>query len=951
MARNKACFDKMVPTPAVIVKNASAALERWCLATRGLDPASCNVDAPVVAATGRATYVWFASFGRVGKTSLMNQYVNRKFSNQYKATIGADFLTKEVHFDDRMYTLQIWDTAGQERFQSLGVAFYRGADCCVLVYDVNVMKSFENLSNWREEFLIQASPSDPENFPFVVLGNKIDVDGGNSRVIPEKKAKAWCASKGNIPYFETSAKEGFNVDAAFQCIAKNALKNEPEEEVHGDARVHRAGSHMRREDDVLKLNQSVWDLRQSKILFLPHPTPDESIGMANPSERGQREQNRQIGDFIGRGVGSESDSNAFFLALHQIGLVESGAVARNDFESGEQELRVGVKGGFPEFEESETFGNLLFKLEVSHFAQSFLHESIAFANLPQNGEDQSDSDVRHVIGEDVGGVGNPNPLLLALGHVYLIQADAVCGQDFQIGEAVDERVEEIGSDEGVHDKGADRGGVNLGEESVGVGEVPEAEEIESAVELVFQLESEKMVQAIKADAGSQNTGNNGKRSDQEMMKERFAKLLLGEDMSGGGKGVSSALALSNAITNTAASVFGEIKKLEPMAPERRARWRKEIDWLLSVTDHIVELVPSKQTAKDGTPMEIMVTRKRSDLQMNIPALRKLDGMLIDCLDSSKDQNEFYYSSKDDGAQKGKNSRKDDKWWIPTPQVPPNGLSESSRKWLQAQKDAVNQVLKAAMAINAQVLAEMEIPESYIESLPKNGRATLGDSIYKSITDEYFDPDYFLSSMGLSSEHKIVELKNKIEASVVIWKRKMIYKNEKSSWSKAVSMEKREIFEDRAETILLIIKHRYPGVPQSSLDISKIQYNKDVGHAVLESYSRIIESLAYTVLSRIEDVIQADAATQSTRASKKKSYSLKEAPNAKDANASMTLWDYMDWEKLDKGEANAKKGAKDRSAKDRDAKLLSKPPSVVITTSKKTSYLENLAGSKSPTARH
>lgn len=90
----------------------------------------------------------------------------------------------------------------------------------------------------------------------------------------------------------------------------------------------------------------------------------------------------------------------------------------------------------------------------------------------------------------------------------------------------------------------------------------------------------------------------------------------------------------------------------------------------------------------------------------------------DCLDSSKDQNEFHYSSKDDGAEKSKNSRKDDKWWIPTPKVPPNGLSESTRKWLQVQKDSVNQVLKAAMAINAQVLAEMEIPESYIESLPK-----------------------------------------------------------------------------------------------------------------------------------------------------------------------------------------------------------------------------------------
>lgn len=54
--------------------------------------------------------------------------------------------------------VQIWDTAGQERFQSLGVAFYRGADCCVLVYDVNVMKSFDNLNNWREEFLIQVNP-------------------------------------------------------------------------------------------------------------------------------------------------------------------------------------------------------------------------------------------------------------------------------------------------------------------------------------------------------------------------------------------------------------------------------------------------------------------------------------------------------------------------------------------------------------------------------------------------------------------------------------------------------------------------------------------------------------------------------------------------------------------------------------------------------------------------
>jgi len=165
----------------------------------------------------------------VGKTSLMNQYVNKKFSNQYRATIGADFLTKEVMVDDRLVTLQIWDTAGQERFQSLGVAFYRGADCCVLVFDVNVAKTFDNLDSWRDEFLIQAAPRDPDRFPFVVIGNKIDME--NTRVVSTKRLQQWCASKGDIPFFETSAKEAINVEQAFQTIAKNALQQEGPEPV------------------------------------------------------------------------------------------------------------------------------------------------------------------------------------------------------------------------------------------------------------------------------------------------------------------------------------------------------------------------------------------------------------------------------------------------------------------------------------------------------------------------------------------------------------------------------------------------------------------------------------------------------------------------------------------------------------------------------------------------
>ncbi|KAL0699485.1 hypothetical protein Bca4012_055607 [Brassica carinata] len=428
------------------------------------------------------------------------------------------------------------------------------------------------------------------------------------------------------------------------------------------------------------------------------------------------------------------------------------------------------------------------------------------------------------------------------------------------------------------------------------------------------------------------------QADTEMMKDRFAKLLLGEDMSGGGKGVSSALALSNAITNLAASIFGEQTKLQPMPQDRQARWKKEIDWLLSVTDHIVEFVPSQQTSKDGVCTEIMVTRQRGDLLMNIPALRKLDTMLIDTLDNFRGHNEFYYVSRDsEEGKQASNARSNDKWWLPTVKVPPGGLSDPARRMLYFQKDSVTQVQKAAMAINAQVLSEMAIPESYIDSLPKNGRASLGDSIYKSITEEWFDPGQFLSMMDLSTEHKVLDLKNKIEASIVIWKRKLHVKDSKSSWGSAVSLEKRELFEERAETILVFLKQKFPGLPQSSLDISKIQFNKDVGQAVLESYSRILESLAYTVMSRIEDVLYTDSLalkqallaeetsdggrTETDTESAGSSNSGEETERL-DRQHSKTLLDFMGWS--------------DNSTKGGDKPTT--PPSV---TPKKLSYLEKL----------
>lgn len=171
----------------------------------------------------------------------MNRYHSNKFTGQYKATIGADFLSKHVSITDpqtgtiRHVTLQIWDTAGQERFQSLGVAFYRGADAVALVYDIGDGKSFDHLENWRNEFLQQVGIDENKaaNFPFVLLGNKIDRPEGE-RQVSRQQAEQWCeraglgsgAMGGPIPHFETSAKTAENVEGAFLELATLAVIHE-----------------------------------------------------------------------------------------------------------------------------------------------------------------------------------------------------------------------------------------------------------------------------------------------------------------------------------------------------------------------------------------------------------------------------------------------------------------------------------------------------------------------------------------------------------------------------------------------------------------------------------------------------------------------------------------------------------------------------------------------------
>ncbi|KAF1391240.1 hypothetical protein PFLUV_G00039870 [Perca fluviatilis] len=156
----------------------------------------------------------------VGKSSFMNRYVNHRFSNMYRATIGTDFLSRTVNIEEDAVTLQIWDTAGTERFQSLGTPLYRGAHCCMLVFDVTSRASFSALVEWRKEFLIQGEPQDPSGFPFIVLGNKTDL---SNREVSGSKALQWCEEIG-AEYFEGSAKDDLDVEKPFLRAAQSGLQ-------------------------------------------------------------------------------------------------------------------------------------------------------------------------------------------------------------------------------------------------------------------------------------------------------------------------------------------------------------------------------------------------------------------------------------------------------------------------------------------------------------------------------------------------------------------------------------------------------------------------------------------------------------------------------------------------------------------------------------------------------
>ena len=153
----------------------------------------------------------------VGKSCLLNQFLNNQFSEEYEVTVGVEFGAKTVETPDKSRVkLQVWDTAGQENFKSVIRAYYRSTAVAVVVFDITVRSSFEAVQDWIAECRANGNPE----AVLVLVGNKTDLAG--KRVVTREEGESF-AKKNGMLYFETSAKSNEGVEEMFTRSAEAVL--------------------------------------------------------------------------------------------------------------------------------------------------------------------------------------------------------------------------------------------------------------------------------------------------------------------------------------------------------------------------------------------------------------------------------------------------------------------------------------------------------------------------------------------------------------------------------------------------------------------------------------------------------------------------------------------------------------------------------------------------------
>lgn len=150
----------------------------------------------------------------VGKTCFLLKYTDKIFKEVHMTTVGLDYRLKTMTLKNgKNVKLQIWDTAGQDRFRSITKNYYKGAHGIIVVYDITSFASFDNVKNWISQIREEVT----SNVVIYIAGNKIDLE--EERKVQTEEGKKLAEEYG-FPFVETSAKDGTNINEAFEDLVE-----------------------------------------------------------------------------------------------------------------------------------------------------------------------------------------------------------------------------------------------------------------------------------------------------------------------------------------------------------------------------------------------------------------------------------------------------------------------------------------------------------------------------------------------------------------------------------------------------------------------------------------------------------------------------------------------------------------------------------------------------------
>jgi len=157
----------------------------------------------------------------VGKTTLLYQYLEKRFNPEVESTIGSNFFVKYLKMPriKNYIILQIWDLAGQAHFEWVRRAFYKGAKGIVYVYDLSRRNTFDNLKIWKEEVEETIGKT-----PNILVGNKLDLINNDNRLVSEEESNKCKQMLEASKYYETSAKIGTGVKKLFFDLGSEMYK-------------------------------------------------------------------------------------------------------------------------------------------------------------------------------------------------------------------------------------------------------------------------------------------------------------------------------------------------------------------------------------------------------------------------------------------------------------------------------------------------------------------------------------------------------------------------------------------------------------------------------------------------------------------------------------------------------------------------------------------------------